>query len=144
MIIDLILDRKNGIEYNAEEFYRDVLEYENIFELSHDITLSMDYGNNKEVQNALCKYIDDQNYNPDLKQYICSVDWITDNSEHDYTNTEHCKKCFKCAAIARQEINNLNLEKRIDEKTKEIFSEDFMQQIRCKLSANIGKLIDEL
>ena len=63
MIIDLILDRKNGTHYNAKEFYYNVLEYENIFEFPHDISISLDYGNNTDVQKALCKYIDDNNYN---------------------------------------------------------------------------------
>lgn len=144
MIIDLILDRKNGATYNAEDFYRDIIGYENIFELSHDISVALDFGSNEDVQQALCKYIDDHNYNPDLKQYICSVNWIIDTSEHNYNDLEHCKKCVKCAAIAHQEINNFNLEKHIEEKTKEVFTDTFMQGIQKNLSANIGKLIDNI
>ena len=41
MIIDLILDRKDGAVYNAEDFYRDIIDYENIFELSRDISVAL-------------------------------------------------------------------------------------------------------
>lgn len=145
MIIDLILDRKDGMTYNAEDFYRDIIDYENIFELSHDISLAMDYGNNEDVQQALCSYIDNQHYNPEIKQYICSVNWIiSDTSEHDYTNTKHCEKCVKCSVIALQEINNFDLARHIEKRTKEIFPDTFMQAIQNNLSANIGKLIDNI
>lgn len=53
------------------------------------------------------------------------------NSEHDYTDIEHCKKCVVCSAIALQEINNVDIEKHIADKTKEIFSDDFMYMILC-------------
>lgn len=143
MIIDLILDRKNGATYNAEDFYRDIIGYENIFELSHDISVSLDFGTNTDVQQALCRYIDDHNYNPDLKQYICSVNWIIDTSEHNYNDLEHCKKCVKCAAIAHQEINNINLEKHIEEKTKEVFTDSFMQGIQDNLRTAINSIFSD-
>lgn len=101
MIIDLILNRYDGAAYNAEDFYRDIIDYENIFELSHDISIALDFGTNTDVQQALCSYIDDHNYNPDLKQYICSVNWIiSDTSEHNYNDLEHCKKMRKVCSYS--------------------------------------------
>ena len=93
MIIDLILDRKDDdallaqgythkrysdgalvpLEFNAAGFYRDVMRYGDI---GRDITAAMDYGENSDVQKALCDYIDGNEYNPAIKDYICSVNWI--------------------------------------------------------------------
>lgn len=97
MIIDLILDRKcndediaagythykdyNGnlisLEYDPKQFYNEVMEYSGIFDHDFDyITAAMDYGTEKDVKNALCKYIDNGNYNPDIKDYIRNVNWL--------------------------------------------------------------------
>lgn len=82
MIIDLILDRKDGVKYSAREFYYRVMEYETIFKFENSIERSisraLDYGTNKDVQKALCAYIDSQGYNAQIKDYINSVDWIDD------------------------------------------------------------------
>lgn len=142
MIIDLILDRKDGVQYNAKDFYINVLENENIFEFPHDISISLDYGNNKDVQKALCDYIDNCGYNPEIKDYINSVNWIVNDSEHDYTDIEHCKNCIKCAAIAHQEINNINIEKLIENKTKEIFPDNVMHEIQNNTINAIFSVID--
>lgn len=82
MIIDLILDRKynektTGYDtYDPYEFYREVMSYESIFELPRDISSALDYGTEDDVRNALCKYIDDQQYNPDIKNYVNSKTWL--------------------------------------------------------------------
>lgn len=83
MIVDLILDRKDDIElygydynYNAHDFYYDVLGYEAEFDFDPYISMAMDYGTEKDVKAALCKYIDMNDYNPDIKDFINSVDWI--------------------------------------------------------------------
>ena len=82
MIIDLILDRKYNEEttgydsYDPYEFYREVMSYESIFELPRDISSALDYGTEDDVRNALCKYIDDQQYNPDIKDYVNSKTWL--------------------------------------------------------------------
>ena len=82
MIIDLILDRKYNEEttgydvYDPHEFYREVMSYESIFELPRDISSALDYGTEDDVRNALCKYIDDQQYNPDIKNYVNSKTWL--------------------------------------------------------------------
>lgn len=77
MIIDLILDRKDSDAYNPKEFYNEVMEYSSIFEGAFDyITKAMDYGNELDVKNALCTYIDSNDYNPEIKQYIKSKNWL--------------------------------------------------------------------
>ena len=73
MIIDLILDRKDGEQYNAKDFYNDVMEYE---EVGFEITEAMDNGKEKDVKKAICDYIINGEYNPEICEYINSVEWI--------------------------------------------------------------------
>lgn len=73
MIIDLILDRKDGESYRADSFYRNVVRYG---EIGDAITRAMDFGTEKDVKKALCSYIDDQDYNPEIKHFINSVNWL--------------------------------------------------------------------
>lgn len=73
MIIDLILDRKDSEgSYSPSEFYRDLLGYAG----SDDITLALDYGEEADVQKALCDYIDANDYNPTIKDYILTRNWL--------------------------------------------------------------------
>ena len=76
MIIDLILDRKDGQEYSSREFYYDVMEYESIFHLNYEISRAMDYGTENDVKKVLCDYVIDQDYNPEICDYINSVNWL--------------------------------------------------------------------
>ena len=79
MIIDRILDRKDNEElfenynYNAHDFYFEVLGYGKI---GNEIALAMDYGTNEDVQNALCKYSDENDYNPQIKNYVNAREWL--------------------------------------------------------------------
>ena len=53
------------------------MEYSSIFEGAFDyITKAMDYGDELDVKNALYTYIDDNDYNPEIKQYIKSKNWL--------------------------------------------------------------------
>ena len=76
MIIDLILDRKDGYKYNVEDFYRDCVEYG---EVGFEITRALDSGTEKDVKQALCNYIIENGYNKNICKYINSVNWL-DNS----------------------------------------------------------------
>lgn len=76
MITDLILDRKEGSRYNPHDFYMYIGTSPLYGGLSNPICYAMDYGTNKDVQNALCDYIAKGNYNPEIKHYIRSVNWI--------------------------------------------------------------------
>ena len=73
MIIDLILDRKDGTKYDATEFYRNCVRYGDV---GIDITRAMDLGTESDVQKALCEYIDCNEYNPAIKEYVRSVRWL--------------------------------------------------------------------
>ena len=73
MIIDLILDRKDGAPYDAREFYNAVMEYGKV---GHLITEMMDEGTELEVKAAICRYIVDNGYDSKVCEYIISVNWL--------------------------------------------------------------------
>ena len=76
MIIDLILDRKDGKTYDVYAFYHNVRQYENIFKFDPDISIALDYGSESDIKEALKRYISKQGYNPNINNYIDSVNWI--------------------------------------------------------------------
>jgi len=80
MIIDKILDRKDGEKYNARLFYIDTVKSSTIFNDNNDrynkIALALDSGDNKDVQKQLNLYIIENDYNPNIIEYINSVEWI--------------------------------------------------------------------
>lgn len=78
MIVDRILDRKDGEPYDAKDFYNYCMEEQRIFGyyIGGEITRAMNARNNAQVQAALCKYILEYDYNPDICDYIRSVDWL--------------------------------------------------------------------
>jgi hypothetical protein len=73
MIIDAILDRKDGHPYTYETA-KYIYDESMIFKMWH-IADAFDCGDNADMQNALCDYIDYNNYNPEIKNYIRSVNW---------------------------------------------------------------------
>jgi hypothetical protein len=73
MIIDKILDRKDGEPYKPESFYRGILDYGAI---GHDITRAMDYGTESDVKKALCSYVIENEYNPNICKYINKQNWL--------------------------------------------------------------------
>lgn len=73
MIIDLILDRKDGQPYNARAFYNYA---SNDGEVGAAIADALDSGENEDVRRQLCAYIVEQEYNVDICDYINSVDWL--------------------------------------------------------------------
>ena len=78
MIIDEILDRKAGRPYNAKAFYNYCMKEASVFGyyIGGEIMRAMDSRKNADVQEALCKYILEQDYNSDICDYIRSVDWL--------------------------------------------------------------------
>lgn len=81
MVIDLILDRRDGESYDPKHFYNECMEYSSIFDGMFDaVTAAMDYGTEKAVKEALCNYIKDCEYNPEIMNYINSVNWIEPES----------------------------------------------------------------
>lgn len=84
MIIDLILDRKDGRTYDPVQFYSEVLEYRGICpELSDPITRALDAGTEDDVKKALCEYVTGEGYAPEICDYINSVSWLPDWWDRD-------------------------------------------------------------
>lgn len=76
MIIDLILDRRAGDPYNPREAYRYIQEEESIFFDDFPISRAMDGGEEEDVKEALCNYVDSQGYPHEICDYINSVNWL--------------------------------------------------------------------
>lgn len=64
---------KIPLAYNATNFYQQVMDYG---EVGFGITAAMDGGTEEDVKRELCKYIIDNEYNPDLCNYINERRWL--------------------------------------------------------------------
>lgn len=91
MIIDLILNRKDGQGYRPEKFYRDVRNYGGI---GNNILDAMDNGDEKDVKIALCEYVVKNGYNKNINYFIINNDWLNtiDESKADIIIRETHKK----------------------------------------------------
>lgn len=77
MIIDLILDRRDGVPYDPYVFYNEMMDYYAVFpDLAAPIVRALDWGTEKDVKKAICGYIMDQGYNPDICAYVNAVKWF--------------------------------------------------------------------
>lgn len=72
MIIDLILDRFDGMPYRANDFYFGVLEYG---EDGHEITRAMDAGTEADARRALCSFAAAEGCGAEVIRFINSVTW---------------------------------------------------------------------
>lgn len=85
MIIDLILDRKDGAFYDPHDFYMEVASYGEITPVhSERITRAMDCGEEEDVRRELMNYILQNGYNENLKDYIESVKWLEKDKAYIY------------------------------------------------------------
>lgn len=78
MIIDLILDRRDGVPYDdAFEKCAYLYEEAQIFHFD-ELAQALDGGTESDVRNALCRYVDANGYGhiPGIKEYIRSVRWL--------------------------------------------------------------------
>lgn len=83
MVIDLILDRKEGfVDLNAE-YLEDMKQYE--FDYIND---AIDTNDDDTIKAALNRYIDENEYNPEIKNYITSVNWSVEQVKRNITITE--------------------------------------------------------
>lgn len=75
MIIDVILDRKGGSNYSPLLIltYTDSRVYGDSFDYILHAFQDLD---EDKVKVALKRYIDEQEYNPKIKEYVDSVDWL--------------------------------------------------------------------
>lgn len=74
MIIDTILDRRDGCAYGHDDMTY-MHEDAEMFGFS-DLACALDSGSDDDIRRELCRYIDDGGYLQDLKKYVNSVDWI--------------------------------------------------------------------
>ena len=77
MLVDLILERKDGVSYSPSEFEEEVKEYCETFPSYIPVYKALIGGSEDEVKDELCRYIDDKwNGSPPIKDYINSVNWV--------------------------------------------------------------------
>lgn len=79
MLIDLILDRFDGAEYDAREFYNEVSAYGDSLGPQYiAVARALDGGEEKDVKQELCEYVRCGGYNEEICDYINSVNWLSD------------------------------------------------------------------
>ena len=102
MLIDLILDRKDGQIYNAKEFYNAVMEYTDVFPSYLPVARAMDGGTEADVISELCDYVRRENYSPEICDYISSVKWLEDEDRafYDSNKEERDRAVYNLRATA--------------------------------------------
>lgn len=119
MVVDCILDRKDGSPYNPREFYQDMLAYE-----ADDISRAMDEGTEEDVKKALCDYIKFNDYNPAICDYINSVNWLTSSNKR----TKMDKKAVKSSEDKEKYWGAFGENGCVDFLTREEFIERFGEE----------------
>lgn len=77
MLVDLILDRRDGVSYSPSEFEEEVKEYCETFPSYIPVYKALLGGSEDDVKDELCRYIDNEWYgSPLIKDYINSVNWL--------------------------------------------------------------------
>ena len=87
MVIDYILDRKDGYRYDVKEFYDACMAYEEF-----DIARALDSGTEKDVKKALCDYVIYNDYPKSICKYINSENWLDDDY---YESKKSARKSLK-------------------------------------------------
>ena len=87
MVIDYILDRKDGYGYDVKEFYDACMVYEEF-----DIARALDGGTEKDVKKALCDYVIYNDYPKSICKYINSENWLDDDY---YESKKSARKSLK-------------------------------------------------
>lgn len=80
MIIDAILDRRaenreDRTDSWGHEDYEYLREEADMFGYEY-LTEAIASANEECVKDALCRYIDEEGYDPSFKEYVLGVDWI--------------------------------------------------------------------
>lgn len=73
MIIDEILDVRDGFKQTPDLKY--MYDEATLFRFN-DLARALDCGSNKDIQKALCDYIIDCEYNPEICEFINTFDWL--------------------------------------------------------------------
>lgn len=76
MLIDIILGRRDGEEYNARRLYSYLQKEGNVFPFYWDIARVMDEGTEEDVKETLCRYVKEHGYRQELCDYVRSVEWL--------------------------------------------------------------------
>ena len=80
MIIDEILDRRDEDESGVKaEWTEESLRYvyDEAMEFHFDyLSRAIDGGTEADIRQALCRYIDENGYSPEIKEYVNSVRWL--------------------------------------------------------------------
>ena len=83
MIIDLILDRKDGDVFDPVTFANEVHDYCEVFPELAPIDEALGGGVEQRVKHELCGYVLDGGYAPEICDYINSVAWTPDWWDRD-------------------------------------------------------------
>lgn len=77
MLVDLILDRRDGVSYCPSDFEEEVKEYCETFPSYIPVYDALINGSEDEVKEELCRYIDEEWHgSPLIKDFINSVNWL--------------------------------------------------------------------
>lgn len=74
MIIDKILDRRAGSRYTVASM-RYLYDEAMLFHF-FPLARALDGGEERDIKRELCAYIDAGGYNPAIKEYVNSVEWL--------------------------------------------------------------------
>lgn len=84
MIIDAILDRRDdnrdGNDRWTEEELRYVYDEATYFGFDY-LSRAIDGGEDKDIAEALCRYVDEGKYPPSIKRYVRSKKWLPEGME---------------------------------------------------------------
>lgn len=81
MIIDLILERRTyekeegDKQWYGESQAKDLYVYAMSFGFDY-LSRALDAGGEGDIRKALCRYIDENGYRPEIKEFVNSVDWL--------------------------------------------------------------------
>lgn len=76
MLVDAILDRRSAIREDGVDTYNPRKLYNYVNGWYNEVARAMDEGTEEDVKKVLCKYIIDNDYNPDICNFIKSVNWL--------------------------------------------------------------------
>lgn len=77
MLIDVILDRKDGAKYDPLDFAFAVNDYAGVFpELMQPVLKALESKDERRVKHALCGYVLEGGYNSEICDYVNSVNWL--------------------------------------------------------------------
>ena len=76
MLIDLILDRRDGCKFDPVDFAFSVNDYAEIFDCVRPVLAALSSHVEQAVKHALCGYVLGAGYNPEICDYINGVSWL--------------------------------------------------------------------